>query len=308
MSRESLWTKCGRLGAALALTVAVAGCSLFGGGASEPEEPTGIPEQAQVKRQFPDALFLRPIPGTEREVLSKSYQVGERYTVSIGQPMVGIKNYRVFDRVARAVALEDFEQLCPRMLSPEPGRCDEPPLGAMRGSLGDTYDVRGSILGDGGFLYYVIALPSEGGRAYALADADGYLRPEMYLGWRGVEDERLSVHGIVLDRVESAVPLESAAALFSYETEEQLVAGSGTYVNYELVYQGLGRDPRGPAYAIVYREYRRDGSQEPSYEQVLTFLGSQSEVDLLGMLIAVHSATADAITFTVLGDAVVGAN
>ncbi len=272
--------------AALAL---VAGCSAFNPPGSE------APEIAD------DSVYLSAVPAKQRTVMSKSYQTGERYSVGVGQPMIGVKNYTVSERVARAISLQDFEQPCPGSFGADTKPCSGEPLGLLHGSLGQSFNVAGSIT-ENGFIYYLVEFPTDGGTAYLLADADGYLRPQDYVAWREKDESRLSRRGLPLDLVETKVRLEPSGALFGYETDETMVAGGADYLNYELLYNGIGYDQRGPNFNLIYREYRRDGGQVPAYEQNLVFQASQAIFDMLGMRIQVHEVSDDAVSFTVLED------
>ncbi len=271
----------------LAALVVLGGCAAF----QQEAEPTD------------EFLFMRPAPAEQRVVFSKSYELGRRYTVAVDEPMVSIKNYGVAERVTRAVILQDFDQQCGSLLGRDHVSCTDSPFSGVRGNLGDTFRVGGAIVEEG-VPYYMIEIEAVGGNAYMLADPDGYLRDGAYMAWRGEKENGMNRRGLPHEAVQPEIRLDVAGPLFSYETDETFVVDAARYLNYELVYKGTAYDHRGTSYRVLYREYRRDNTRVPSFEQVLSFAADQTDFELLGLRIGVYGATADTLTFSVEQDSV----
>ena len=274
---------------AAALAMVLAGCS-----GADPQQGV-LPLEGY--------LFRRDAPRTSRTVFSKNYQVGDRYTSKVAEPMISVKNYDVYERVARAIALQDFVQSCAK------GRpCDDEPLSLVRGNLGDSFSVAGSVPHNG-VDYYMVAMepvamdenePKQAsGSAFVLADATGKLRDPGYVAWRQSGEKRRSPKGLPHEQVVPEHPLDIAGPVFAFETDESFVPGGPQYLNYDVVYGGIEQGSRGPLYRIFYREYRRDRADLPSFEQGLAFPVGQSSFDLLGHRITVHAVTENTIDFTV---------
>ena len=242
----------------------LAGCAALGPG-PDPEEEVMAPD---------GIVYRESVPSKSRRVFSKSYEIGQRYTVSAGEPLVSIKNYTVQERVARAIVLEDFEQQCGAALGGAPGACDDGLLGKARGSLGDVFDVVGAVT-VGGFLYYMIDLDADGGDGYLLADPEGYLRPVEYIAWRAESDRAMHRRGLPHETIAPAFAVETSGPLFQYETEDTFLRAGSGYLNYDLIFRGTEYGHHGTMIHLVYREYRRDATQTPAYQTVLTYPASR---------------------------------
>jgi hypothetical protein len=262
-------------------------------------------EKKSAEKASAAVVYKQGLPSVTRTVMSKSYRVGEPYRVALGAPMISVKNYNVAERVARAVALEDFEQACGSLLSGGSRSCADAPLSYIRGSLGDTFDIAG-VTQVGGVDYYMVALPAETGHAYLLVDGAGHLARGGYLAWRDAKDERYHVRGMPHDLLAPSRRVESAGPLFGLESDETFVAGGARYLNYDIIYGGLRPSIRGEVFTLIYREYGRDGGQIPVFEQHLPYPVGETTIDLLGLRLAVTDAAADGIAFSVAQEALPG--
>jgi len=55
---------------------------------------------------------MRPVTVSTSRVISKNYDLGSRRVASVGEPIIGVRNYTATDVVVEAVALQDFRQIC----------------------------------------------------------------------------------------------------------------------------------------------------------------------------------------------------
>lgn len=100
----------------LALSIATAVLSVSGAGCT-----TGQPRAARIDSSFetPDesgrVIYMEPVQSTARTVISKNYAVGTRRVTTVGDPMVGVRDYTSSDVVIAAVATRDFVQHCRRV-------------------------------------------------------------------------------------------------------------------------------------------------------------------------------------------------
>lgn len=255
-----------------------------------------------------ETLRLQPLASTTQNVLTRSYSVGESYTSRVGEPMLSVKNYAVSERVARATALRDFEQLCDRLMSEEPGLCMEAPLGSVRGGLGSVFDVQGAVSTPDGD-YFALALPSSDKRdvIYLLVDTEGRLRRGAYVVWRRADSKGYSVAGVPLAEAVVELPLDDEAPLFTFENQQTLAASGPGYLNYDLVYLGSRSTPRGDNIFLSYREYGRQATDHLMFEQNLQYPASQRDIDAAGLRLHVETADAETITFRVVEDSQRGA-
>ena len=100
-----------------ASTIAAAAAVLLAAGCSEMQAmqlriqkmtSSGKPGAPQP---LPEGSFaLQPLAPVRRDIYTKSYRLGETYTVKVGEPVVSIKNYSITEKVGRATALRDFGQ------------------------------------------------------------------------------------------------------------------------------------------------------------------------------------------------------
>jgi hypothetical protein len=271
---------------------------------------TGKPRPAKIENEAfapdtsGDIVYLEETPATRRAVVTKNYAIGERRVSTVGEPMVGVRNYTAADRVVGAVALMDFAQLC---RTPKEGETDLAPLvcrsgrlSALRGSARERFDVAGAFM-EAGKSYYLVKIPGSGGSIYLAVDTGGRVKNGRYAAW-APDDVEKTPAGIPLRWQDTPTPLVLGAPLFRFETDEAVAADSANFVHYEILYRGTTYDYRGMVYHLLYREYRRENPSLPLYEQDLEFSSSVNTVDVLGLRMRVHDVNESQIVYTVLMD------
>lgn len=276
-----------------------AGCAAYESIAPGPSEP----EPVVVHPAGDGPVFLQPLAPVRRDIFTRSYRVGEVYTARAGESVVSVKNYSVTERVGHATALRDFRQSCKRLLSSEAGDCTSGPLSLVRGAMGTVFDVIAAVtLPDG--QYFAVALPSESGtHAYLLVDPTGRLRRGAYVASRDADS-----HGYALGRVPVLqqrvdLPLDAEAPLFSFESVERFVFMGPGYLSFDLVFSGRRTAQHGESYSLLYREFGRDSTDAPAFEQALVFPVTQQEIEVGHLRIRVESVTPEEIRFSVVEDA-----
>lgn len=275
-----------------------AGCAAYESVAPRAAEP----EPVVVAPAGDGRVFLQPLAPVRRDIFTRSYRVGEVYTARVGESVVSVKNYSVTERVGHATALRDFRQSCKRLLSSEAGDCTTGPLSMVRGAMGSVFDVIAAVTMPDG-QYFAVALPTESGiHAYLLVDPTGRLRRGAYLVSREADS-----HGFALGRVpvrEQRVdlPLDAEAPLFSFESVERFVFMGPGYLSFDLVFSGRRSGQRGDTYTMLYREFGRDSTDAPAFEQALVFPVTQQEMEVGRLRIRVESVTPEDIRFSVVED------
>ncbi len=264
--------------------------------------------RATLAPTTPETLRLRPLASTASSVSTRSYRVGEAYTSRVGEPMLSVKNYEVGEKVARATALRDFEQLCGRLLSNEPGSCSDSPLVSVRGGTGSVFEVQGAVStldGD----YFALSLPAANKKdvAYLLVDTKGRPRPGAYVAWRQADSNGYSVAGVPLVEVSPDIPLDDDAPLFAFDNQQAVAASGPGYLNYELVYLGRRSTAGGDSIVLSYREFARQSPDHVTFEQTLPYPVSQRDIDIAGLRLRVDATGPESITFRVVGDSRRGA-
>ncbi|MBI5504372.1 MAG: hypothetical protein HY899_06200 [Deltaproteobacteria bacterium] len=267
-----------------------------------------IAARATLAPAAPETLRLRPLAPTTSNVFTRSYRVGESYTSRVGEPMLSVKNYALNERVARATALRDFEQLCGRLFSEEPGRCKQSPLSNVHGGLASVFDVQGAVSTSDGD-YFAVSLPVTDSKEviYLLVDPNGRLRLGGYVAWRRTDSKGYSAAGVPLVEEIPKSPLDSETPLFTFENQQSVAASGPGYLNYDLIYMGSHATARGDNIFLSYREYARQTADHLMFEQTLQYPGSQHDIDVAGLRLHVESADPESVTFRVVEDSQRGA-
>lgn len=258
--------------------------------------------------------YMDEVPASTRTVLEKDYAVGVRRTARVSETLLAVKNYTVSDRVRAAVALEDFEQLCvqPKTATAgskasrnenSSGRCQAGRLSYVRGQREERFNVGGAFR-EGGNLYYMVEFDAaEAGPVYVASDPRGRVKTGDYLAHDTSDQPAVSTPlGVAVDFITSETPLPRDHALFRFELSETIDPLAPNFQHYSLQYEGTSYDHRGMVYHLLYREYRRDGSTNPLFEQSLAFAGETSTIDVLGFRIRVHNVDDKQIVYTVQRD------
>jgi hypothetical protein len=302
---------------------------------------TGQPQPARVDEPVYEVaegrvLYMTSVPVSSRTVLRKDYTLGARRTAAVGEVMLSVENYTVSDRVAEAVALEPFAQPCKasRGTSGSPARskpsyrrsagnesasmaedavetapgtraCQAGRVSYVRGAENDRFTVAGAFR-EGGNLYYLIEFNAGSeGTVYLAADARGRVKAGDYLFTAPAagEEERIATPlGVPLRVLSPSASLQRESPLFRFDVEESVDSLAPDFQHFALLYEGTTYDHRGMVYHLLYREYRRDESDLPLFEQSLAFAGETSTIDLLGFRMRVHDVDDRQIIYTVQRD------
>jgi hypothetical protein len=285
---------------------------------------TGKPRPASIKSEYVTAdpsgrtIYLKAPKDEEREVDSRNYFLGQRTIVSVGEPVVEVRNYTVGDRAVRAVVLQDVRQMCgSRTLRTGSSRsarsedegaggdavpCKSTPLSYLDLPAGRDLNVAGGFEEDG-VVYYLLSVETPEGTLFLATDRLGRLKSSRYAAWRDAKAETVVTQlGMPLNVLDISHPLRLTTPIVRYETEEVLLPDSPKYVHFELDYAGTTHDYRGNVWHLLYKEYRRDPPGSPIYTKRLDYTDVGSPIELLGMRIQIHDATGSYLTYTVIED------
>jgi hypothetical protein len=252
-----------------------------------------------------DGLMLQPLAPVRRDIFTRSYRIGEPYTVRVGEPVVSIKNYSVTEKVGRATALRDFGQMCRRrMFRPKDASpCETTPLASVRGTMGSVFDVVAAVTLPEG-KYFAVQLPPDGrAQVYLLVDPTGRLRKDEYIAWREGVSVNLALGRMPLELMAPDHALDSSAPLFSFESVEKFVYMGPGYLSFDLVFTGTRDTVRGDMMTFDYREYGRDSTERPAFERPLAFPAGQHVIELHELRIEVQPVGYDELRFRVIADA-----
>jgi hypothetical protein len=292
-----------RTALAAAIVVVVGGCSEF----KALEYTLGVtpPAPAPVTGPPPEgSIALQPLAPVRRDIFTRSYRIGEPYTVHTGDPVVSIKNYSITERVGRATVLRDFQQQCRRTWPPKAktGPCSDAPLDAVRGAMGSVFDVIGAVtLPDG--QYFAISPPRTGSsQVYILADPTGRLRTGAYVAWREDLTPGTTLGHVPLVELQPDLALDSSTPLFSYESVEKFVPMGPGYLSFDLIFLGTRDTPRGELMNFLYREYGRDSTNKAAFERTLQFSTKQPVIEVDRLRIEVQPAGYNDLRFRVISD------
>lgn len=230
-------------------------------------------------------------------------------SVTGGKP--GYKRTRVQVNEAKAAMEQGGEEIAEQAeqaedaMAPEVRtiRCQDGRLSRVRGQRDERFSVGGSLR-EGGNLYYLVEFDAgEDGFVYASTDTRGRIKAGDYLSRAPMDTQAAETPlGIPLNTIVTEASLPRDRALFRFEVSETIDPLAPDFQHYSLIYEGTSYDHRGMVYHILYREFRRDGSTVPLFEQSLAFSGETSTVDILGFRIRVHDVNDKQIVYTVQHD------
>lgn len=247
-------------------------------------------------------IALQPLAPVRRDIYTRSYRLGDAYLARSGETVVSIKNYSITEKVGRATVLRDFEQNCRRFFGGGPTPCDDSPLSAVRGAMGNVFDVVGAVtLSDG--QYFAVAPPSDGSsQVYLLVDPTGRLRRGAYVAWREELSPGMTLGRVPLVELEPGLALSSEEPLFSFESVEKFVFMGPGYLSFDLVFTGTRDTLRGELVTFAYREYGRDSTDKPTFERALQFPVSQPILEVERLRIEVEPIGYNQLRFRVIAD------
>ena len=249
-------------------------------------------------------LLLQPLAPVKRDIFTRSYRLGETYTIQTGGTVVSVKNYSVSEKVGKATALRDFGQLCRRrMFAPRDGApCDESPLSAVRGSVGSVFNViAAATLPEA--KYFAVAMPSDNrSQVVLLVDTSGRLRSGAYVAWRDDLSANAALGRVPLELIQPTIPMNVDAPLFSFESIESFKHMGPGYLSFDLLFTGTRDTPRGDQMTFTYREFGRDGSDRPAFERLLEFPSGTPVVEVQNLRVEVEPVGYNSLRFRVIAD------
>jgi hypothetical protein len=206
-------------------------------------------------------------------LFERNYMLGARSHVAAGGAMVKVKDYYV-ERTEHLAVRPTHSISITREFSP-----------TMRFSANRTYPIMARFELDG-VSHFVVPDPLLKGLA-------AIVRPD------GVINERAA--GVIgnavlgLSWIDSTVSPPDARML--QDIEDRVLKAKG-YVNYELIYNGASDG----TLHMTYREFRPEDIARTAYFQRVAYDANTEMVKFRKLKIQVHTATSDAIDFTVVED------
>jgi hypothetical protein len=261
------------------------------------------PAQTYAAAAPEGTVALQPLAPVRRDIFTRSYRLGESYTVRTGEAVVSVKNYSVTERVGRATALRNFAQTCSGgWRRNKSGACDESPLSAVRGAMGNVFDVQAAVtLPDG--QYFAVAIPSDGkSQVYLLVDPTGRLRRGAYIVWREDLTPGTTLGYVPIVELEPEHAIDSSRPLFSFESIEKFVFMGPGYLSFDLIFTGTRETSRGELMTFNYREFGRESTDRPTFERSLHFHTSQKVIEIEKLQIEVQPYGYSELRFRVVSD------
>lgn len=214
--------------------------------------------------------FLRSHIGTDR-VFDKNYEIGQKLTAYVGQPIVKVKDYKVNRFKAKHMRASDDFVISGGIVT-------------VAGDKNTDYAVRGETTIDGN-TYTVVNLhsPQLGAGFGALIKPDGSVH------------SRMLNNNIVMVYTFSSSPAD--LRFITSKKEEEIDVDAG-YLNYELIYGGTD----GKSITITYREYTGKDLARPAFYQNVVYEAGKKQIRFRDTVLQVHEATNEQIVFTVISD------
>lgn len=207
------------------------------------------------------------------QVFDKNYEIGQKLSAYVGQPIVKVKDYKVNRFDAKYMRASDDFVISGGMLT-------------ITGDNNTDYVIRGETEIDGKF-YTVVNLPGGqlGAGFGALINNDG-----------SVHSKLLNNNTIMLYSFSTS----PAHLKFIVSKTEEIDVDAG-YLNYELVYGGTD----GKSITITYREFTSKDLARPAFFQNVVYESGKKQIRFRDTVLQVHEATSEKIVFTVLSDGLV---
>lgn len=260
---------------------------------------------APPQQSLPEsAIVVQPLAPVRRDIFTRSYRLGDVYTVAAGAQVVSIKNYSITEKVGRATVLRDFSQMCRRSFprGGKPTLCEDQPLAAVRGTMGSVFDVVGAVTRPDG-QFFAVAPPTDGrSQVFLLADPTGRLRRGGYVAWRENLSPGYSMGSVPLVELEPDIPLDVSRPLFSFESVEKFVFMGPGYLSFDLIFLGTRDTVRGELMTFLYREYGRESTDRPTFERTLQFPVDEHVIEVERLRIEVEPVGYKELRFRVIAD------
>jgi hypothetical protein len=261
------------------------------------------PAQPHAAAAPEGTVALQPLAPVRRDIFTRSYRIGEAYTVRTGEPVVSVKNYSVTERVGRATALRNFAQTCASGWRRDRiEACGNAPLSKVRGTMGNVFDVPAAVtLPDG--QYFAVAMPTDGvSQVYLLVDPTGRLRRGAYVVWREDLTPGSTLGYVPIVELEPDRAIDSSQPLFSFESIEKFVFMGPGYLSFDLIFTGTRENSRGELMTFNYREFGRESTDRPTFERGLQFRTSQKVIEIEKLQIEVQPYGYNELRFRVIAD------
>lgn len=215
---------------------------------------------------------VNPMPNkepTSKHILEKSYELGKRKSVYIGEEIVKVKDYKISKRLLNKMeVLNDFKVTMP--------------FYSHVGSKGDKYQIIGMSKEDYNNIY-LIQFPENYSLKWGLNN-DGYFA-DYLLG--PSNDIRSTLF----------VSFEPQNTRFELVKEDKIDV-SGGYINFEIIYSGV----TGQSINLLYREYTSDNIARVAFYQNLTYPIDSKIIRFKKIKIEVHKISNESIEYTVIED------
>jgi hypothetical protein len=208
----------------------------------------------------------------EKHVFAKNYKVGEQKTVPVGDQMVRVEDYYVEEFASQVVT---------------PSKSTTLTGGLVTTSLvaGKQYKLRGHL--------------TVANVTYAVADSESshavLIKPDGTLHNRVVAEITPGRGDYIL--VVYTMDISDPSVIITRESTTKTNQKKG-YENYEILYSGKSANSLN----LTYREYTPDGMARAAFQQPVTYESEARTIAFKKFRIAIHKATSNDITFTVIED------
>lgn len=234
---------------------------------------------------------IMPIQPEERgieHVVDKSFQLGQRKSVYVGEAMVRLKDYYAHRVVEAAVEPNvDF--------SMEGSNLNGTGMHViLTGKKGNSYPVSGIADLEGQKLY-VVQVP--GRNVAANIDVAGCMPCALFDVNTGAPIAKGIFGNGYFTPGDGFTRITPSSLRMSRSNSESISAEKG-YINQEIIYSGLA----GGAIRLSYREYSKEDLARPAFYQELTYDLNSQFIRFRNIRIQVHSATNEGISYTVVED------
>lgn len=211
----------------------------------------------------------------ERHQFLKNYEIGQKLTVNVGDPVVKFQDYWL-DITESPIAIAT------KNVNLKGGLIDITLI------AGKKYPVRGKMTHEG--VEYTVVATTESQPVYSavLVRADGTLYNRMVGAGTGMNGLVVSIYNLSI----------SDPMVRMVREKVQNVTSTKGYENFELLYTGTNSNGLN----LTYREFSPEGLARIAFFQNLTYAVDAKNISFKKYKIAVDRATSESITFVVSAD------
>lgn len=211
----------------------------------------------------------------ERHQSLKNYNVGQKITVNVGDPMIKFQDFWLNVTEAPVAIPTQTVNLKGGFVN-------------ITFLAGQKYPVRGKMSFEGAD--YVVVANTDNPSDYqaVLVRADGTLLNRVVVG-------SPQLNGVVV--VVYTMTISAPSARMVRETRQSVTSTKG-YENFELLYTGTNSNGLN----LTYREFSPEGLARVAFFQNLTYEAGAKSITFKKYRLAVDQASSESITFTVLAD------